>query len=1538
MPTLNFKPNIAEDRFALDHSVPGDERLIVRRSFNWVALAITVVVCVVGGAGLYFLHGYQLTRTADQLLTVVEARERDEEWRKAAEYLDRYLHLRPADAEARGRMALNFGRYANTAPSWMPKQQAINLHYRALATGNVKQAKELRLGLMQLLLDNRRFGEAEKEARSVLEKDPDNAQASRVLAIALASQLADGSLTNVDTKSLRLVKSIERARKLNPDDVRLATILAVVLREYPVAVKAEYPGISERERQQRADESLDQLILDNPHAADAYLGRSAYRTKYGLPDADKDLEVALSLSPEDPEALLAAAVAAADEARKIQQSAGDDAATKKQLLVAQSHYEKLAEAAPDLQVEQSYLGLGDTHFALGEVDKAIEIWRTGLQQFKQPTALIGLHARIAEAAIERDMMSVATESLAGIDQMLAKLGSSIPRDDKLQLTRAQDLRRASWHIKQQNFSAAIPLLRQVILSQPKGGANAQATIRAWMHLGAINSLYGEWLDAATAFDQAVALDPSSPQPRLAAATAWLYAGRADLASERAEQALNHTSAPEAWLALATSHVQQQSQLPPAQRSWMRLERALQALESARSQIREGWRIDFLRAEYAIAKAKTAGDAKQGLEEAARLLRVAETMYGGDPGFWSQICIIYQTLKLEIDAERSIAQMRTSGATAADVSLAEARLASLRGEFGVAQNILKEALKVAPAQQQQRMSDQLVQVTLAARDIPQARAILLSQHKQQPNNLGVVRRLGELDLEQRNLNGVREWEGKLKAAGPMGEQYARYFRAWRLFLSATDEKDAQLQDALREIEQIVLLRPNWAEAATLRGMVEQRLGRREQAVAAYERAVQLGERRVIVFEQLISLLDALKRSTDVDRYLARLESDLPLSQRLAEIAMANQIRRDRPEQAIEIARMRARQRPDDPLAQLWLSRLLMITGKVKEAEEPLRHATELAPGDSRYWNALIDFYVRTKNREQIDATIERLTDSKSLDATQKSLLLARCYEVTGNRQMAEKHYGLAADSAPADVAIQLRIAQFYMQRNPQQSKKHLEAALKLDPASTPAKQMLAIVHAALGEITGAEALLSVASEDGTIAADDVRLNALLLLQRGGEANLSLAVSKIEELIGRDSLGIREQATDRLLLARLYEQQARLRHDANGRGERLRKSEQQLVSVAQLSDAAPSHVGALIQFLIRQDRRHEATVWLDRLETRVQSMPTDDPAVVALLIQLQLQHQSPQRAEKWVAKLETIDTIPLRALALRVQLAVALDNKADLPALIEPTAGKLEPAAKSPDERIQIVAAVGDLYFGHKRDADAERWYRKLLSLDAKRYTPLVKVLQRQANIKGAITACRDALQTDESVQPYLLLASVLIEGKPSAAEFESAEPLFKAGLEKFESDPRLLYGLGLVRVMQKRDADSIVLFRKVVAASPRSIPALNNLAMLLADIPSERPEALRLIDQAIDFAGQDAALLDTKGAILLYSGRSAEAVALLELATRESTADPRHHFHLALAYRDQGRIDEAKLQLKTALDRELVSQVLTNTDQQLLSELRSSLKM
>jgi tetratricopeptide (TPR) repeat protein len=1510
----------------------------VRRTVNWPVLVGTIVIFGVTGAGLYFLHRYRVQQTAAEMLSVAEAREKDEEWLKAAEYLERYLRLKPKDVPARSRMTLNYARHANSAKSWILKRQAIDLHYRALAAGDTQHERELRLSLLELLLDHKRFQEAEKEARRVLEKDSDSAPATKALAIALASQLEDGSLSVTTSKGLKILKNVERARKLNPSDSRLATILSVLLRDYPILAQNEYPGISERERHEKADENFEEFIQANAQSAQAHLARNAYRVKYGLSDANNDLEAGLALAPEDPEVLLASAVAAFDSGRRLQLRGGDAKAWKDEVARAKTYFERLINGPREHQIEQSYVGLGDCYLVLGEPDQAIKTWEEGLKQFKQTTTLINLHSRIAETALDRDLISTATTALDAIDELLVKLGTSVRREDKLALTRSQDLRRATLHMKQQNTAAALPLLRQVVVSQPKGDKNVQASVKAWVQLGTINAAQGEWMDAATAFDQATALQPDLVQARLAASTSWLYAGRADLATDRAEQALQQSNVAGAWLALALAQVQQQAQQPPQQRSWVRLEKALNVLEGTKRQLPEPWRVDFLRAEYTHIRAKDQNHVEQSAAEALKILQAAEKQYGAQKPFMLQLAVVYQTLKQNGEADRLLVELKKAGASPAELALLEGRLASLRGEYERAQAILQEGLKSATAQYEQQMRNELLSATFGAKDLQQARTMLLHEHRQRPQHVGTLRRLAELDLEQRNLNAIRQWEDKLQATGPLGEPHAQYVRAWRLFLSSAGEKDQQLHDALRELEQVMLARANWAEAATLKGMIEQRLGRKEQAVAAYERAVQLGERRLNVFEQLIALLDVLKRSADVDRYLARLESDIPLSQRLAEMASTQQMRRERPEQAIEIAKARAAQRPEDPMAQLWLGRMLAINNKLQEAEGPLRKATDLAPADARYWNALVDCYIRMRSRKSLENTVERISESEALEAIQKHVLLARCHEALGNQEQAQRSYSQASDSAPGDVPLHLRVAQFYLQRNPQQAKTHLETALKLEPASVAAKQMLAIVYAALGQLDEAAALLSVANDDGAVAADDVRLSALLLLQRGGEANLDMAAGKLEELLRRSTESGEQQATDRLLLSRLYEQQARLAREPQARTERLEAAEQQLKDLVVKADASAMHLSALVQFYQRQQRSDDAAIWLDRLDTLVLAMPKDDPATLTLLVQLYLQQELPQKAEKWVVKLEKVDSTSLRTLAIRARVALALDGEADLKAVIEPKATELVDAAATVEEKQQLMGAVGDLYSGLKRDANAESWYRRLWQEDATRYAPLVRSIKRQGRLKEAIGLCEQAVQVDTSVQPYLELSNILIEGKPTAEDFAMADKQFEAALTKFGSDVRLLYALGMVRVMQKRDSDSISLFRRVVTASPRSIPALNNLAMLLADIPVERPEALKLINQAIDFAGEDASLLDTKGAILLYSGRSADAVPLLELATREPTADPRHHFHLALAYRDQGKIDDAKRHLQTALDRELASQVLTNTDQQLLTELRTALKL
>src|SRR5438552_11843715 len=104
------------------------------------------------------------------------------------------------------------------------------------------------------------------------------------------------------------------------------------------------------------------------------------------------------------------------------------------------------------------------------------------------------------------------------------------------------------------------------------------------------------------------------------------------------------------------------------------------------------------------------------------------------------------------------------------------------------------------------------------------------------------------------------------------------------------------------------------------MLEQELGHREQAVIAYERAIELGEPRLYVFERLITLLEALKRGNDAEKYASRLQLQMPRSQRLTELASKQHLREYHPDYAIDSARLGVEARPDDASAHAWLGRM------------------------------------------------------------------------------------------------------------------------------------------------------------------------------------------------------------------------------------------------------------------------------------------------------------------------------------------------------------------------------------------------------------------------------------------------------------------------------------------------------------------------------------------------------------------------------------------------------------------------------------------
>src|SRR5262245_14929040 len=112
-----------------------------QRTLRVSVLVVTLLVAGILAPAVYGLHAWQVRRTAAGLLRLASIEEEAGHWLKAAEYVDRYLLLRPDDSESRSRLALD---YAQGAVSQPQKRRAIALCYRALGTGEAGEESTLR--------------------------------------------------------------------------------------------------------------------------------------------------------------------------------------------------------------------------------------------------------------------------------------------------------------------------------------------------------------------------------------------------------------------------------------------------------------------------------------------------------------------------------------------------------------------------------------------------------------------------------------------------------------------------------------------------------------------------------------------------------------------------------------------------------------------------------------------------------------------------------------------------------------------------------------------------------------------------------------------------------------------------------------------------------------------------------------------------------------------------------------------------------------------------------------------------------------------------------------------------------------------------------------------------------------------------------------------------------------------------------------------------------------------------------------------------
>ncbi|MGI6415831.1 MAG: tetratricopeptide repeat protein [Thermoguttaceae bacterium] len=1234
-------------------------------------------------------------------------------------------------------------------------------------------------------------------------------------------------------------------------------------------------------RERFSQDAIDQMVAANPQDSKAYLARFQYRSLNNLPDAGEDLDAALERDPKNVTALLLAA------RRAEQQRSWKD---------VRSYCERLIQIDP--KIAEAYTRLGAAMVAQREpLDSVIAHYQKALEACGQES--IPVNSGFARALIELGHVrpvagKINTEDVLNrLAASVGQLGPRLPRAARTSLEVERDSLWAFYRIARNEFALAIPLLKGVVAAQKSAGGETANLAIVQLQLGRAYGALGQWDAAAASYEEA-AQQSAQPAPlQVAAAEAWINAGQPARAAQRYEQALAAIDAPELWLGLARARLMTQLSLPAARRDWKLVDAAVAKAEgpAGTAALRDPWRLALLKIDLAIARAQASPetDAKALAENGKKLAEEAEKTHPDSPDLLQAVALLYQRLGYPADADRALAALEAKAGSLA-ASLARARVLALRGQYDEACKLLEDAIHASPAEARPALQREIVRLRLDQGASPAAKKGLDELAESAITDIGLLARLCERALSEKNFATAEKWEKRLhQLEGAEGGQW-RYYRAARLLATSQGGQSPQLAEAERLHQELLAHRPAWAPTHVLGGMVYERRQAPQQAVDAYKKAIELGVDRVSIYERLAFLLYSLQRDQEASDLVALLKDRVPASENLTEIKAGLAAKRGQLDEAIQAARDGVKNRPNDPVANLLLGQMLVAKGLADEAEAVLKNAVRVAPSDLRALKGLFDFYANAKKREPAEEALRALAAKAETAETPEAFVLAQGFEQLGDRQQAEKLYREAVRLAPKNAAIMRRFSAFLVEADPAEAEQLLRRALAIAPGDQASRRTLAAMLAARGgehEWEEIARLLENPAADNPVTAVDQRLQAILLARRGGKDNLTKAQGLLEKLVA-DAKATTDG--DRLLLAKIYER--------DGKTDEARA---QYIPLVSKQRPAALHLALFIDFLLRFNLPAEAADWLGRLE--------DDPSAAG-----------------------TIPTLTLRARVLKAQGKLDESRK-----LVEDYGAARFDKLTDQEQKTQLALAVGRVYSTLELHDAAEAWFRRAAQDSPKQFAPLAVALAKQGKADEAIELCRQAAGAGDPAGPAIVLASLVVGKDIPADKLPQVDAVFSQAIEKSPENANLLTAVANVQITRGQLPKAVELYQQALKIRPKDLVVLNNLATILAETPAARKEALRYIDQALEIGGPQDALLDTKAMILVQDGKADQAVKLLETACSHYNPDPRYPFHLAVAYSRTGEKTKARAAYNQAIESGLEDQILTDSDQAMLKQLQEEFK-
>ncbi len=1498
------------DRTVENHqpAEPGNPRINVR--FLWILMALGLII-VVGGASL---HHHQLRRNAGMLRqNMVALRERGK-INEAIRAYNQFLMIFPDDADALEELGELLSENARSSEMLLRAYLTLETVLRQDA-----ERDSARLRLVELSIKLRRFTDALNHVRILRGDSP-----------------ADPELAFQEGKCHEGLGRYREAAKLYSESIALSDetidfyerLTNLILQRSNDLNLKEIDPLSRdyTSAGEVAAEIMDNAVEKGRPAYRAYLARADFhRTQQNLDAAESDIGEALQLAETDIDVLLVAAQLALDRADFAAVSGNSAEASRFRELASE-----YANRGIDRDLRQSLI-LSRVSVDTGNTQEAIALLYEVRERIPEMLKL-AIGRKLTETLVTEQLILFMLADLL-ISQVITEI-DSVSGDpfqesrnlmDSMQKTSSVEplfvfLQARIYAGKRQWNEAARAFEQARHGPHPLVNVVRRIDLQLSVCYKALESPNARIL----ALRRAVAADPFWPGGRMELSGALADAGRID---EAVDEYRKLTRISGVRLMLARLLILQQAVRPADRRDWSEASRII---ASARQALPDVPQVPVLEAEL-LAQQKKFGRAMAVLEEGRDRFPDAVAI----PAAQSVLALMRPDAENASRIETALNFLDAATVQLGrnvELDLARAKVAAETGGID-GQRLLQEIGNSVSYDTDGQV--QLYAGLARTADVLKAPQLAVGFWKRvtdlRPSHLLAHREIAQQSrkdeaVRQSALAAIRRIEGP---EGPNGDfveatSLVEHLRADSSPITVDSPRMKDVTTARRLLARAAVNRSEWAVVPRAQGELERISGNADDAFRLFRTAMELGDRSRELVMLVVRGYMERKRFEEADQVLVELAETQPelISGELARMAWAVAWQQNQFDRALGVAD-RVADKSKNFRDQIWLSELRFARGqRGPDVEQPLDEAIRQAPSAPEPWFAKVTYLLRIGRIDDADATIEHA--AASIRPDDAGMTVARCYELISEFSSienhyiakAEKYYLEALDSAPdGDVRRIIAVADFYSRHADFAQATELLDRL-LDPQTAApnfavawARRRQAMLIASRGDYddsTRALELLKLNEKQGTESdVSDLRTRAEILARRHNRKDRLAAIQIFEELGQRQQI----ETTDVFRLAGLY--------DVTGDWQNTRRVMLDLVTA---DSPDPAHIAFFVERLTRKDELNEARLWMNKLEklqpkavrtvlTKARLLGTLNRSAEAAalvtnflvdrrqvlfglseLLDQENADETLQMMKEWLQAHSGFKTgrilgqaqelIRQRQVAEAIALLREHVKQQDLADAVHATITRV---AASLLEEIGELGAAEDLF----------RQYANLSTQPAAVFI-LAKFLARNDQVGEALTVCEKHLGAAAPELVATGTVSVVSQGDTTSDHLQQVDEWIMVAIEQKPESLACLVALADLRLLQRRLGEAEELYRMVLTKNDKNLVALNNLAWLLTHVEGRSTQALDLINRAIELAGRQAALLDTRAMVYLSIGKAHEALEDLH-EVYEGTDSAIGNLHLAIAH-------------------------------------------